>query len=159
METISETARGHEEPFAMQFSIFLANRIGQLKELLDMFVEKNVPVHGVSIIDSADWAVIRTVFSEPGKAREILKAHGLSFVESEVLLVELKDENTLSEICGHLLRAEISVHFAYPLTIRRNDNPVMVFHLDDYETARQTLRRHGLTIVGFEDLSDPGKIT
>ena len=66
-------ARGHEEPYAVQFSVFLANRVGQLKDLMNVFPERNVEVLGVSIIDSSDWAVVRIVSSDANAALALLQ--------------------------------------------------------------------------------------
>lgn len=150
-----KTARSHEEPFAVQFSIFLANRVGQLKELLDVLAERRVQVLGMSIVDSTDWAVIRTVLSDPDRARELLKSRRLPFTESPVLLVSLSDAGSLAEACAVLLRAEVNVHFAYPLLIRRDDNAVMVLHVDDRVVATHTLTNHGFVLLGEEDMNDP----
>lgn len=152
VESPPRTARSQQEPFGIQFSIFLANRVGQLKDLLGLFAEKDVKVLGLSVVDSTDWGVIRIVFDDPDKARGILKARGAGFTESVVLPIELADQNALAQICSCLLSAEINLHFAYPLTIRSNENPVMVFHVDDYVVARQVITRHGFTILGAEDL-------
>jgi len=149
-----QTARGSEQPFAVQFSVFLANRVGQLKELLDIMSEENVSAVGVSVVDSTDWAVIRIVFSDPNKAREVLRKYRVPFTESEVLLVVLVGDEALADVCGVLLRAEINVHFAYPLILCRQDNPVMVFHVDDHVLAIRALVKHGFTLLGHEDLAD-----
>ncbi len=154
MSPSQKTARGYEEPFAIQFSIFLANRVGQLKEMVNIFLRQSVRVLGLSIVDSTNWAVIRVICSDPDKARELLKRHPLPFTESAVLAVELASDDTLSEIASCLLRAEISVHFAYPLTLRSHENPVMVFHVDDTVFACHTLIRHGFVLLGHEDLAD-----
>ncbi|MBN1943554.1 MAG: acetolactate synthase [Phycisphaerae bacterium] len=157
METESyQTARAHETPFAVQFSVFMPNRVGQLLELLDALAPKDVQIVGVSVVDATDWAVVRLIFTQPDQGRILLKTAGHSFTESEVLLVELLSDETLREVCSHLLQGEINVHFAYPLTIRRHGNAVMAFHVDDIILARTILLRHGLTLVGWEDLSDPG---
>ena len=150
-----KTARSHEEPFAVQFSIFLANRVGQLKELLDVLAERRVQVLGMSVVDSTDWAVIRAVLSDPDKARELLKSRSLPFTESPVLLVHLTDANALSEVCAILLRAEVNVHFAYPLLIRREEGAVMVLHVDDKVIATHALTNHGFVLLGEEDITDP----
>ncbi len=63
--------------------------------------------------------------------------------------------NALAEICAHLLRAEINVHFAYPLTIHPDGQPVMVFHVEDHTLASQMLTKHGFRLLGNEDLADP----
>ena len=151
-EQFYKTAKGHEEPYAVQFSVFLANRVGQLKELAELFANKAVQIAGLSIVDSTDWAVVRLVATDTDQARHVLSAHSLPFTESHVLLVEVSDEASLSKLCTHLLAAEISVHFAYPLTVRSHENPVMVFHVDDHILATQILRNHNFTLLGHEDL-------
>jgi len=149
-----ETARGYDEPPSIQFSVFLANRIGQLQELLILLAEEEIELLGISVVDSTDWAVIRVVLSDPDKAREIFRRRHMPFTESAVTLVELSGQDALSAICGYLVRAELSVHFAYPLIIHRNENPVMVIHVDDPLLATQTLLRHGIRVLGEEDLFD-----
>ena len=149
-----QIAKGHEEPFAVHFSVFLANRVGQFKDLLDILAAEDLEVLGVSVIDSTDWAVLRIVVSDPNKAGAVLQAHGLPYTESRVLLPVLRDDKPLSQICGLLLQAEINVHFAYPLTLRHDDCAVMVFHVDDAPVAAEILSRHGVVLLGDEDLRD-----
>lgn len=153
-----QTARNHEEPFAIQFSVFMPNRVGQFCDLLEAFDRNSIELLGVSVVDSTEWAVVRMVLADPGHAREVLKLNSHDFTESKVLLVELHDEDALRQTCSHLLQAEISVDFAYPLTIRSQGNPVMVFHVDDDVVATQTLMRHNFILLGSEDLADPGGI-
>jgi hypothetical protein len=149
-----QTQRGHEEPFAVQFSIFLANRVGQLKDLLDLFMEKGLSTLGLSIVDASEWAVIRTICSDPDKAREVLRGRGIPFTENRVILVELPDDESLAALCSHLLRAELNINFAYPLTMRSHGNAVMALHVDERTLAVQALTRHGFVLLGEEDLAD-----
>ncbi|MHC4295187.1 MAG: ACT domain-containing protein [Planctomycetota bacterium] len=154
MSTIRDTERGYQEPFAVQFSVFLANRVGQLGELLGIFAQEEVDVAGLSIVDSTDWAVIRVIVTDSAKARKLLKAHALPFTESKVLLVEVPTRDALSELLGQLLQAEINVHFAYTLTARSRGNPVMVFHVEDYVLAGQILSSHGFLLIDDADLTE-----
>ena len=154
-EQTPRTARGHEEPFAVHFSVFIANRVGQLKDLLNLLGNNAVGVLGLTIVDSTDWGVVRIITSDPGKTRELLKAHHLPFTEGQVILAEQASANSLAEICGVLLLAEINVQFVYPLTIRRNDNPILAIHVDDQVLAVRTLAKHGFTLLGHEDLGEP----
>ena len=75
-ERTAEIAKGHQEPLAVQFSVFLTNRVGSLKDLLDLFAAQDISVLGLSVVDSADWAVIRIVVGDPNKAREALAGSG-----------------------------------------------------------------------------------
>jgi hypothetical protein len=154
IETKPQTGRKFHEAWAVEFSIFLANRVGKLKELLDMLAAAGLDLLGMSIVDATDWAVVRAVFSQPDKARAVLKERSLPFTESQVLLATLARSTSLVEICTLLLGAEISVHFAFPLTVRRDDKPVMVLHVDNNELAREILARHGVLLLGDDDLDE-----
>ena len=151
----SQTARGHEEPFATQFSIFLPNHVGQFLAILELMEEKDIEVIGVSVVDSTDWCVVRLVVLNPNHAREIFRNQGYNFVEGEILLVEMDDGTSFRDICSNLLQAEINISSAYALTYRSHENPVMGINVDETTLARQILIRHGLTLLGHEDLADP----
>jgi len=147
-----DTQRGHEEPFVFQFSIFLPNRVGQLGELLDRLDRQGVEVVGISVVDSAEWAVVRMLFAEPGKARAVLSRHGVAFTETEVLAIVLDEPHGLGEACKALVAAELNVHFAYPLLIQRDGHPVVAFHVDDGVLACHILSKRGFTLLDHEDL-------
>lgn len=155
----AKTSRSYEELIATQFSLFLANRVGQLREMLEMLHQQQLPLLGISVVDATDWAVIRVIVADPDKAREMLKAKQFPFTESPVLLVCVQDDAALAKACSVLMQAEVNVHFAYALTIRHDDCPVMVFHVDDTVIATQILVRHQFVLLGEEDLMDPGKDT
>ncbi|NBB94448.1 MAG: acetolactate synthase [Planctomycetes bacterium] len=153
--TAAHTARGSEEPFARQFSVFMPNRVGQFGDILDDLAEHDVRIIGVSVVDATDWAVIRLIFDDANLGREMLNRRGQSFTETEILLVQLDADDTLRQLCSYLVGAEINVHFAYPLTIRSRLKPVMAVHVDDHVLATHILTRHGMTLLGNEDLDLP----
>lgn len=151
-----QTEQGYREPSAVQLSIFLANRVGQLKDLLDVLAESDVQVLGLSVVDATDWAVIRCVVSDANLAQDVLRARGLPYTESPVLLAELAEPEDMATICGCLVRAEINIHFAYPLSVTRHEHAAMVLHVDDTMLACRVLRDHGITLLGQADL--PGAL-
>ena len=144
--------RAYETPFIRQFNIFMPNRVGRLSELLTTLDEANVEVAGLSVVDSADWAVVRMIFTDVGKARVKLTNAGVAFTESDVLAVTLDDIDTLSQVCKALVAAELNIQFAYPLFIRHNDYPVLVFHTDDHVLSAQLLTKRGFTLIDHEDM-------
>jgi len=148
----SQTERGHENPFIHQFSIFLSNRIGQLNELLSLLRDAKVQAAGISVVDSAECAVVRMIFTDPPRAREALTRHKIPFTECDALAVVLTDDDTLAEMLAALVAAELNVSFAYPLLIRRAGSPVLAFHVDDNVLAVHTLRKHGFTLLDHEDV-------
>ncbi len=146
------TTSRHEEPFVLQFSIFLPNRVGQLGELLDVLNEAEVEVAGISVVDSTDWAVVRMIFTEPGKARKVLAGRHIAYTECEVLAVVVEGPQTLHRLCKALVSAELNVQFAYPLLIQREARPALAFHVDDRVLACQVLVKHGFTVLDHEDV-------
>ena len=153
--TESQTGRGHEEPFGVQFSVFLPNRVGALRTLLERLAEGDVQIHGLSIVNSSEWSVVRAVCSNPNRARALLAEHHSGFIEKQVLLVELAGQDSLTEVCALLLRAELNILFAYPLLIQSRHHAVMVIDVDDREPAVSLLARHGYVLLGAEDLAEP----
>lgn len=151
-----QTARAHEEPFARQFSIFMPNRVGQFGEVLDALGEAELSIAGLSVVDATDWAVVRLIFADANTARNVLEKKGFSFTESDVLLVELPDDEALRQLFHHLVRAEINVQLTFSLMMQSRDRAVMALRVDDMHIATETLTRHGYTLLGLEDLSDPG---
>jgi hypothetical protein len=147
-----QTERGHETPFVRQFSLFLPNRVGQLNELLATLTEEQVELAGISVIDSTDWAVVRMIFTDVGKARAILRRHGFTFTECDVLAVVLEGPETFQLVCKALLAAELNIAFAYSLLIQREKKPVLALYVDDQIMATQVLTRHGFTLLGHEDV-------
>ena len=151
----SLTEKEYAEPLAIQFSVFLANRVGALQDLLALFAENGVVLHGFTITDASEWSVVRVVCADPDKARALLKAQGLGFTENEVLLIELPRVGQLSRMCTLLVQAELNINFAYSLMVRGRQYPVVVLHVDDLSLAASLLLRHQFVLLGAADLVDP----
>jgi hypothetical protein len=146
----AKTERGHASPFVRQFSVFLANRVGSLSELLALLGGAKVELVGLAVAEMTEAAILRTVFADPDKAREVLKRGAVPFTECDVLAVVLEEADTLQRVCESLVSAELNLHFAYPLLIRRGDRPVMAIHVDDHTLAVSHLARRGFTLLDHE---------
>jgi hypothetical protein len=144
-----------------QLSVFLENRVGLLLQLSKLLEENQVHICGLSIIDTADSAIVRMVVDNVAAARSSLKGRGLTVYETDLVGVEMPIRQGIdtSAVFGILLRAEINVHYVYPLICRVNQNPVLAFHVDNTDLAAKVLLRHELELVGQDDIvweGDPG---
>src|SRR6478672_10957673 len=109
------TARGRDWPSVRQFNVFVENRVGNLLAVVRRFETTDIRIVALTVVDSADCAIIRMVLSNPERAKEIFELAGLPVTESDLLVVELPHcVQPLVEICKALLAAEISIHYAYP---------------------------------------------
>lgn len=148
------TQRGYEPPTNTQFSVFLENRVGRLLDLVRVFEGQALALCALSVVDSADHAVVRVVTSRAELARRLLTRHHLAFSEAEILVVELGQGQTLLKLCTTLLSAEVNIYFAYPLMVRPHGAPTIALHTDNQAFAGQILRKKLFTLLGENDLGD-----
>src|SRR4051812_26526312 len=151
------TARGRDWPSVRQFNVFLANRMGALLDLVRRFETTDVKIVALTIVETADCAIIRLVPSQTERAYEILTAAKLPFTESDLLVVKLPDnDQPLLTICKAMLAAEINIHYAYPLMIGVGPmgHTALAMHVEDHEAAMNTLSNHGFTVFTENDLDN-----
>src|SRR3954470_19705389 len=85
------TARGRDWPSVRQFNIFLENRVGALLDVVRRFETTDLKIVSLTVVDTADCAIIRVVLNDPERAYETLKRADLMFTESDLLVVKLPD--------------------------------------------------------------------
>lgn len=149
------TARGREWPSVRQYNVFLANRVGALLDLVRRFETTDVKLVALTVVETADCAIIRIVPSSSERAYEILKWAKIPFTESDLLVVRLPDnDQPLLTIFKALLEAEINIHYAYPLMIGVGPmgHTAVAIHVEDHETAVNTLNAEGFTLFTENDL-------
>lgn len=149
------TARGRDWPSVRQYNVFVENRVGNLLSVVRHFETTDIRIVSLTVVDSADCAIIRMVLSDPERAREIFERARLPITESDLLVVQLPNgTQPLLQICKALLAAEISIHYAYPLLIGLHGRSAVALHVEDHETAVNTLVRLGFTLFTECDLEE-----
>src|SRR5947199_7666696 len=149
------TARGRDWPSVRKFNDFLENRLGALLDVVRRFETSENHIVSLTIVDSADCAIVRMVLSDPERAREIFEQAKLPITESDLLVVQLPDgKQPLLQICKALLSAELNVHYAYPILVGPHGLPSLALHVDNHELAVQTLTTLGFTVFTENDLDD-----
>jgi ACT domain-containing protein len=150
--TPMELAQGYSPPTVTQFSVFLANKVGKMLDLVENFDGSPCAICALSVHESSDHAVVRLIASCAADARRILRAESLPFSEHDVLVVELGEGHSLTSLCLSLLGAELNIHFAYPLMLKPNGKPTIALAIDDPTLAGEILRRKGFRLLGEADL-------
>lgn len=148
--------RGRDEPQrTIQFSVFLENRVGKLLELLEVFEGQPLRIVALTVIDSADCAIVRLVTSDDRMAEQLLTRAKLPYSTTEIIVVEIGEGKTFVQACTALIHAEIFIHYAYPLMARPHGGKALALLTDDLPFTEEILRRKGFIIVGESDLNDP----
>lgn len=149
------TARGRNWPTLRQFTVFLENRVGQLLEVVRRFEGSKVRIVALSINDSGECAFARFLLSHPEHGREILERAGLALIESDLLGVELPDDDQpLLRICTALLQAEVNIIQAYPILVRPRGRPAVALMVDNTEMGLETLANKGFAMITEGDLGE-----
>jgi hypothetical protein len=142
------------EPRVKQFSIFLANKVGALMEIVKRLNERNIHVIAISIQDSADTAIVRIVVTDPDNVQEIFHEHEIPYSVCELCVVELKEGPTeLGRMLASLLAAEVNIFGSYALLTHPRGRTALAVHVEDNECACSVLSSHGFNILGQADLS------
>ena len=155
------TARGRDWPSVRQFNIFVENRVGGLMNVVRRFETTDIHIVSLTVVDSADCAIIRLVLSDPERAKEIFEQAQLPVTESDLLVVKLPEgDKPLLQICKALLAIEVNIHYAYPLLVGPSGASALAIHVEDHETASQTLEKKGFVLYTENDLNaDAGGFT
>lgn len=155
-----DTARGRDWPSVRQFNVFVANRLGGLADVVRRFETTNIRIVSLTVVDSADCAIIRLVLSDPERALEIFAQAKLPVTESDLLVVQLPEgPQPLLQICKALLALEINIHYAYPLLVGPHGSAALALHVEDHDTAATTLTKQGFVIFSEADFSSDEGLT
>src|SRR6266516_2010061 len=102
----TETTKMRRVDPVIQFSVFTANRLGRLHDLIKLLGSQNVHVLALMVLDTTDSSIIRLVVDDPDRARELLQREGFAFNESKLVVVEV-NSSELGRLMAALLEAEL----------------------------------------------------
>ncbi len=137
----------------IQFSIHADNKVGRLNEIISLLSVHEVHVVALSILDTTDSSIIRIIVDYPEEAQKLLIEHQFSYVQSELVAVELSSEAEIKIVTCALVQAEINIHYIYPFLVRPNGRYALAISLEDNDLAADTLSRNQLTVIGQEDIA------
>ena len=151
--TTKAAAKGRPSGSVKQFSVFAANRLGQLHDLIRLFSSESVHALGLTVVDSTESSIIRMVVDDPDAGRELLKQHGFAFAETDLLCVELDGATRLNELMSALLEAELNINYLYSLIPSAQGKTALVISMDDNEVGEKILAQRGFRALRQGDIS------
>ena len=137
--------------FIKQISISLENVPGILSNVSEIMGNEGVNIRAISVADTADISTVRFVVDDPQKVINILKTHGYSVKETDVLAVETPDHpGGLNAVLRPLKNANVNVHYLYPYLGRVSDQAIVILGVDKTEEAEQILKQNWVHTLGEE---------
>jgi hypothetical protein len=128
---------------ATQFSIFMVNKPGVLAQVLGEFARAKINIMAITMMDSVEHGVMRIVFAEPEKAREVLLKLNMPCNETEVLCVNLDNKSgALAAIAEKLAKNHINIGYAYCTAGAKGGRTTGVLKVADVKKATKILQQN-----------------
>jgi hypothetical protein len=150
---ITKTARGRQPDAVTQFSVFTANRMGRLHDLIALLSANSVHVLALMVLDSTETAIIRLVVDDPQAARRLLQEKGFAFTECPLLVVEIDGATQLPDLMTAFLEAEVNVNYIYCFIPHPQGKSILGLSMEDNEIGEKVLSQHGFRVLRQSDVS------
>jgi hypothetical protein len=125
---------------AKQVSVFLENKPGRLANVLSALAREKVNIVALTVMDSHEHSVLRLVANDLPRTQQVLQSLGSRYTESEVLLVELRNQpGALARVCEALAAEHINIEYAYCSSGGRNGRVLGVFRVSNSDKAMRVL--------------------
>lgn len=129
-----------------QLTVFIGNKEGRIEKVTEILKENDINITSLSLAESVDFGLLRLIVSDPEKAKDALKAEGLSARLSDVIAVEISNEpGSLHELLTAL--TEFNIEYMYVLSSAEKAS--MIMKIKDYEAAETVITASGFTVLSF----------
>jgi len=135
-----------------QISVSLDNVPGKLLDVSQVLGAEGINIRAISVADTSDMSTVRFVADDPKKTIDVLKSHGYSIKETDVIAVEFPDHpGGLQAILKPLRRANINVLYLYPYLGRgESEQAIVIVGVDKIEEAIEVLKKNWVHTFGKE---------
>ena len=135
-----------------QVSISLENVPGKFLEVSERLGTEGINIRAISVADTSDVSTVRFVADAPEKCINVLRSHGYSVKETDVIAVEVPDHpGGLQAVLKPLKGAGINVHYLYPFLGRgESGQPIVILGVDRTEEAIKVLKKNWVHTFGKE---------
>lgn len=138
--------------FVKQLSVFIENREGRLKEVLQALKNNGVNIVSMSLADTSEYGLLRLLVTNPEEGKAALKGAGFSAMLTDVLAIKLSHQvGKLQELLVAICDENINIEYMYALSTGKDDASI-VLKASDLEKAAKALQEKGVEIVTSADI-------
>lgn len=136
----------------IQVSVSLENVPGKFLDVSQRLGAEGINIRAISVADTSDISTVRFVADDPQKTVNVLKSHGYSVKETDVIAVEVPDHpGGLQAVLKPLKGAGINVLYLYPYLGRgESGQPIVILGVDRTEEAVEILKQNWVHTFGKE---------
>lgn len=132
-----------------QLAVFIANEAGRVSEVMSVLGDGGINIRGFSVSDTVDYGILRVVVDRPDEAHALLKEHGFTVKETEVICVHLSDvPGALAGLLKIVSEAGVNIEYVYSLIAT-----YVVLNVADVDTAVELLSGRPVRLVSQEEIA------
>ena len=132
-----------------QVTVFIGNKEGRIEKVTEVLKDNGINISSLSLAESVDFGLLRLIVSDPEKAKDALKAEGLSARLSDVIAVEISNSpGSLHDLLTAL--TDFNIEYMYVLSVRETAS--MVMKIKDIEAAESVISTSGFRILGQNEV-------
>ena len=135
-----------------QISVSLENVPGKFLDVSEHLGAEGINIRAISVAETSDMSTVRFVTNNPEKTMNVLKSHGYSIKETEVLAVEVPDHpGGLRAILKPFRESSINVLYFYTYLGRgESGQPIVIVGVDKTKEAAEVLKKNWVHTFGDE---------
>ena len=127
-------------PIATELTIRMDNRPGSLGKICRELADREINILAFQSIPSARTILVCIVVDKPAAAEAIFDAEGISYTETEVAQVQLRNApGELARVASKLGDANININYAYCGVEPITNAPVAIFGVKEVDRAANIL--------------------
>jgi len=138
--------------YVKQISISLENVPGMFLAVSEYLGAEGINIRAISVADTSDMSTVRFVSDDPEKTANVLKSHGYSVRETDVIAVEVPDHpGGLQAVLKPLKQSNINVLYFYTYLGRgESGQPIVIVGVDKTKEAMEVLSKNWVRTFGKE---------
>lgn len=136
-------------PTAKEFNLSMEDRPGTLGKICRALADRNVNIVAAQSFSSGGKSVVRLVFDDPAKARNVLDSERTNYTETDVVQVRLTHRpGELARAAQKLGDASININYLYCGTEPSGNVPLVIFGVADVGKAAPLLEQAAAAAKG-----------
>ncbi len=129
-----------------QISVFLPNKPGELAEFFEVLMDNKIYIRSLTVAETEDYGLLLLLVDQFEECIKILEERKLLYSVTEVVAVRLSDNiAALYKIAKLFGSNNVNIEYLYTSII--DDQPLIIFRLDDNENGIEVLKQNGYHVV------------
>lgn len=138
-----------------QLSIFVENKAGKIVEVTELLAKNSIDLRALSIADTQDYGILRTIVDDTEKAKAVLEENGSVYKVTQVIGVEIPDvPGGMSKVLRILSDNGVNIEYVYAFISRSKEFAYVVMRVRDNEKAEKILTDNGINLVDENEIAD-----